>query len=182
MTDSQPQTRPPETCSAEFVALYDELRRLAHSHLRRERREHTLAPTELVHETFLRLLRALGNEPVTREEFMLAAARTMRVVLIDYARRRGAQKRQAPGDRVVLDDALTIYEDRAADLLALDEALARLSALDDQLARVVELRYFAGFSEGDAAQILGLSARTLRRSWRVARMWLHHELSKGKPE
>lgn len=167
-------------CSAEFVVLYDELRRLAHSQLRRERREHTLQPTELVHETFLRLLRSFGARPVTREEFLLAAARTMRVLLIDHARRRAALKRSAVGERVFLDDALTTYEDHSGELLALEEALERLGALDPQLAQVVELRYFAGFSEEDAAQVLGLSARTLRRSWRVARMWLHHELEKGR--
>jgi RNA polymerase sigma-70 factor (ECF subfamily) len=168
-------------CEADLAGLYGQLRAMAHRHMRRERRGHSLQATDLVHEAYLRVMRRVAEQALTREEFLIAVAGAMRTVLLDHARRRAALKRGGgAANRVPLDDVLATCETRAADLLTLDEALERLAALDAELARIVELRYFAGFSEQDTAEVLKVSTRTVRRAWRIARMWLHSELERGE--
>jgi RNA polymerase sigma-70 factor, ECF subfamily len=158
---------------------YDELRRLATGYLSRERRAHTLQPTALVHEALARLMAGRGAGALAgmdRGEYVAAVARAMRLVLVDHARRRGAQKRGGARHRVPLDDSLALYEESASDLLALDEALERLAALDPELARMVELRFFGGLTEEETAREMGVSSRTVTRAWRFARVWLAREL------
>lgn len=153
---------------------YAELRRLAAALLARERRAHTLAPTELVHEAWLKLRG--GVTPASR---LALAASAMREALVDHARRRGAQKRGAGAGTIALD-ASTAAEERDAYVVALDEALRELAALDPELARLVELRFFAGLGGEAVAQALGLSPRTVKRRWQLAKAWLHARI--GLPE
>jgi RNA polymerase sigma factor (TIGR02999 family) len=167
----------PERPSAgEMVPLvYHELRRLAGAYLRRERPGQTLQATALVHEAFLKLAGA-GAPWTDRRHFLGIAARSMRQILVERARARGAQKRWAGMDRVTLSDA--IAQDRAGDAMlpALDEALDRLEQLDPEQARIIELRYFVGLSVEEAAAVLGMSPATLKRRWALARAWLFREL------
>ena len=170
--------------SGELVTLtYAELRRIAHRQLALERGGHTLSTTAVVHEAWLRLAEQRGLGQMERPQFFAIAARMMRRVLIDHARRYRALRRGGPDAVLVgldvqeLDGAAGIaVEERADDLLALDEALERLAALDVRLARVVECRYFAGLSEQETAAALGVSARTVSRDWTTARGWLFQEL------
>ncbi len=157
-------------------AAYDELRQIASRYLARERVGHTLQTTALVHEAYLRLLGRGDLGDGDRTHFLGTAARAMRLILVDHARRRNAAKRGGHAARVPLDDTLAMYEARCQDLIALDEALARLSQMDPQLGRVVELRFFGGLTEEEAASVLQVSPRTVRRSWRIAKMWLWSEL------
>ncbi len=159
-----------------WPGLYTELRRLAHRYMNRERRRHTLQATELVHEAYLRLLRAETLPGQDRAALLCAAASAMRGVLLDRARRRQALKRGGGAECVPLDETLTCYEERAGDLIVLNEALDKLSELDPELTRVVELRFFAGLTECEVAEVLGVSDRTVRRSWQVARLWLAQQL------
>jgi RNA polymerase sigma factor (TIGR02999 family) len=105
----------------------------------------------------------------------------MRSVLVDHARRRGAAKRRGPGHRVSLDEAVTSYEERAADLVSLDDALEQLAEVDPRMTRIIDLRFFGGLTEEESAAALGVSPRTIRREWRIARAWLHNRLGKGGP-
>ena len=159
------------------AVLYPELRALADRQLRGERANHTLQPTALVHEAFLRLVEGEGPEWEGRRHFLAVAARAMRRVLVDHARSRNAAKRGGGAARLPLDDALMLYEDRATDLLALDEALDRLDGLDNQLGRIVELRFFGGLTNREAGEVLGLSTRSVERGWSTARAWLRGALS-----
>ena len=153
--------------------VYGELKRLASSYLRSERSDHTLQPTALVHEAYLRLQ---GQRQVVwsnRAHFFGIAARIMRRILVDHARRRRAAKRDAAVLRVTLvDDAA----DRAPELIALDSALTNLERLDPQQARVVELRYFGGLTVEETAEAAGISTATVKREWRTARAWLRREI------
>jgi RNA polymerase sigma factor (TIGR02999 family) len=157
--------------------VYAELRRQAQLALRREGEGHTLQPTALVHEAWLRLDDQHGARWESRTQFLAVAAQMMRRVLVDHARTRRALKRGGGGTHVTLGHA-----DRAAsasdevDVLALDDALARLAIIDPRKARLVELRYFAGMSIPEAATALGISQATVGREWAVARMWLRREL------
>jgi RNA polymerase sigma factor (TIGR02999 family) len=156
--------------------VYKELRRLAAHHLMRERRNHTLQPTGLVHEVYLRLA---GEEPVSFESwahFRGIAARVMRRILVEHARARGAHKRGGGWVRVSLEDNLQLSESRCLDFGVLDEALERLSAFDARQAKLVELRFFGGMTLEEAAQDLGLSLATVKREWALARAWLRREL------
>jgi len=162
------------------AATYRELRRLAGAYLRRERAGHTLQPTALVHEVYLRLADA-GTPWVDERHFVGIAARSMRQILVEHARARGAQKRWAGMDRVTLTASLVAAADEDAMLPALDEALSRLELLDAEQARIVELRYFVGLSVEETAATLGLSPATVKRRWAFARAWLHRELSAGCP-
>jgi RNA polymerase sigma factor (TIGR02999 family) len=160
--------------------VYEELRRLAHRQLAAEPVGHTLSTTALVHEAYLRLVDQTCVEWTNRGQFFAVAARSMRRILADHARRHRAARRGGPARRVVaLDDAdaagMAVAE-RADELVALDEALDRLAVLDDRSARVVELRYFAGLTETETAEALGVSQRTVARSWATARGWLYQEL------
>lgn len=163
--------------------VYGELRRIAHRQLRAEEGGHTLSTTAVVHEAYLRIADQRDAQWVDRAQFFAVAARTMRRILIDYARRHKAERRGgAHRARVDLDalelanaPAIAIVE-RADSLLALDEALERLGMVDERLARVVECRFFAGLNEVETAEALGVSQRTIARDWMVARGWLFQQL------
>lgn len=162
--------------------VYHELRRRAASYLRHERVAHTLQPTALVHEAFLRLA---GQDRVTwknRAHFFGLAAQLMRRVLVDHARARSAAKRPSPALQVTLDDWIGADTPRSCDLLLLDQALADLSSLDPQQARIVELRYFGGLSEREVATVLGISRSTVTREWQTARAWLYRRMTLGQPK
>src|SRR5689334_14748143 len=177
-----------ETASEELARLvYEELRRQARRALRREGEGHTLQPTALVHEAWLRLDEQHGARWESRTQFFAVAAQMMRRVLVDHARGRRALKRGGAAAQITLgavesEKAVTdVQRDEPldpVDLIALDEALARLASLDPEKARLVELRYFAGLSIPDAAAALGVSAATVGREWAVARMWLRRELER----
>lgn len=176
MTDP-PSPRPGADDLAPVV--YNELRRLAAAYMRRERPGQTLQPTALVHEAYLRLARA-GTPWNDRNHFLGIAARSMRQILVERARARGAQKRWAGMDRVSLNESLVSAAHDDAMLPALDEALSRLEALDPEQARIVELRYFVGLGIEETADALGISPATLKRRWALARAWLFRELTESK--
>ena len=159
-----------------FEDVYTDLRRLAAGYLAHERAGHTLQPTALVHEAYVRLQGA-DSAPVDRPTLLAAAARAMRRALVDHARRRNAGKRQQEGARLPLDEAVARYETCATDLVALDDALTRLAELDARLVRLVELRFFGRMSIEETAEALGVSRPTVVRDWRVARRWLYEELT-----
>jgi RNA polymerase sigma-70 factor, ECF subfamily len=159
-----------------FPVVYDELRRLAQAVLSGERRGHTLQATALVHEAYVKLMAQESAGWKSRAEFMGIAAQAMRRILVDHARARNREKRGGGGAPVALSEAMTLYEERAVDLSALDDALTRLAAFDARKARLVELRFFGGLSMEDAAALLGVPLRTLERDWTTARAWLRKEL------
>jgi RNA polymerase sigma factor (TIGR02999 family) len=169
--------RPPP---ADEVAplVYDELRRIAAAYMRRERPGQTLQATALVHEAYLRLADA-GAPWTDQRHFVGIAARSMRQILVERARARGAQKRWAGLNRVTMTDALAVAAQAEGMMPALDEALTRLEQIDAEQARIVELRYFAGLSIEETADALGISPATLKRRWALARAWLFRELSGG---
>jgi RNA polymerase sigma factor (TIGR02999 family) len=169
--------------------VYAELRAIAHRQLQRERRDHTLSTTALVHEAYLRLVDQRRAQWQDRGQFFAIAARVMRRVLIDYARRHRASKRAGAYQRVPLEvttaalesgpgagDHLAAANDRAEVLVTLDDALTRLAALDERLVRVVECRFFGGLTEEETASALGVTARTVRRDWAKAKGWLQRAL------
>jgi RNA polymerase sigma-70 factor (ECF subfamily) len=156
--------------------VYNELRRLAAAYMRRERPGQTLQATALVHEAFLRLAGA-GTPWHDERHFVGIAARSMRQILVERARARGAQKRWAALDRVTMSAALAVAADPESVLPSLDDALTRLEAIDAEQARIVELRYFVGLSIEETAAALDLSPATLKRRWALARAWLFRELS-----
>jgi len=157
--------------------LYDELRRVARAYLRRERPGHTLQPTALVHEAYARLAGGRVAAPRDRAHFLALAARLMREILVDHARRRRARKRGGTATVIALDEAVPAREVATVDLLALDEALTELNARDPRLCRVVELKFFAGLNIDETAHALQVSAATVERDWTVSRAWLHQRLS-----
>jgi RNA polymerase sigma factor (TIGR02999 family) len=159
-----------------FPVVYDELRAIAHRHLIRERSGHTLSTTALVHEAYERLVDQTRVEWQDRAHFCAVAAQAMRRILIDYARRRQAKKRGGKQQPLSLDEVRVGVDEQATMLLSLDQALTRLAALNDRLARVVELRFFGGLTEEEAAEVLGVSTRTVRRDWVKAKAWLFKEL------
>jgi RNA polymerase sigma factor (TIGR02999 family) len=161
--------------------VYDELRAIAHRQLRGERDQHTLSTTALVHEAYLRLVDQRRVAWQDRAHFFAVAARVMRRVLVDYARRRVAKKRDGVRQAVPLDEALLVADGQADMLVELDEALTRLAERDARMARVVELRFFAGLTEDETAQVLGVSPRTVRYDWIKAKGWLYRELSDEPP-
>ena len=160
-----------------YPLVYEELHRIAHRALRGERTGHTIGTTGLVHEAYLRLVDQTRLEYRDRGHFYGIAARAMRHILVDYARRHCAAKRGGAQKMIVLDEALLGVEDRAEALLALDEALKELEALDPRLGQVVQCRYFGGFTEEETAEVVGVTARTVRRDWLKAKGWLHHQLT-----
>lgn len=162
--------------NALFPLVYDELRTIAHYQLRRERKRHTLSTTALVHEAFLKLVDVERVRWQDRAHFCAVAARAMRRILVDYARRRQAQKRGGKQQRLSLDETHIAVDDQAGLIVSLDRALDRLSALNERVGRVVELRYFGGLTEEETAEVLGVSARTVRRDWGKAKVWLFKEL------
>lgn len=165
--------------SSLFDVLYRELRRLAVAAMRAERRDHTLQPTALVHEAFMRLAdehTSLQN----RHHFFGVAAIAMRRILVEHARARHAAKRGGHAPRVAIDDVDVPAAEVAdgLDIAALDDALTRLSAIDGRQARIVELRFFAGLTVEETAAVTGLSPRTVKRDWRMSRAWLRREMSR----
>ncbi len=160
-------------------AVYQELRQLAARKLARERPGQTLQPTALVHEAYLRLVGTEGQSWKGRTHFFGAAAEAMRRILIENARRKGRLKRGAGRRRVDLDEVRMDVEDPSTDILALDEALAKLEATDKVKADLVKLRYFAGLTVEQAADVLGISERTAKRYWAYARAWLYDEITFG---
>jgi RNA polymerase sigma factor (TIGR02999 family) len=161
------------------VLLYSELRSLASRYLRRERSDHTLQTTALVHEAYLRLADQKEVRWKNREQFMGVAAQLMRRILVDYSRGHDAKKRGNDFEKVFLEEAEVIAKGKAADVIALDEALTRLAEFDPQQAQLVELRFFGGLSMEDAAGVLGVSRTTVKRNWNLAKAWLARELTKG---
>lgn len=161
--------------------IYDQLRVIARNHIGRERPDHTLQATVLVHEAFLHLVGDSQIEWQNRAHFFAIASRVMRRVLVDHARAAHAQKRPGARQKVELDSALVLVESNCADILALDQALERLAAWDPRQSRVVEMRFFSGLSFEEIAEVLGISDRTAKRDWTMARAWLYRELSKNPP-
>jgi RNA polymerase sigma-70 factor, ECF subfamily len=162
---------------AELIPLvYDELRRLAAYHLRQERSNHTLQATALVHEAYLRLVDQRHVDWKNRSHFFGVAAHLMRRILLMHARRIHAAKRGGSAARISLDEAVVFTREHSAELVAIDELLNRLAALDPQQARVVELRFFAGLSVEETADLMGVSAATVKRDWAMAKAWLAREM------
>lgn len=160
-----------------YPLVYEELRRIAHRAIRGERTGHTLGTTGLVHEAYLGLVDQTRLEYRDRAHFYGIAARAMRHILVDYARRHGAAKRGGNLRAIPLDEAILAVEDRADALLALDEALGELEALDPRLGQVVQCRFFGGLTEEETGEVLGVTARTVRRDWLKAKGWLYQHLS-----
>lgn len=158
--------------------IYDELRRQAHRFLNRERPNHTLQTTALVHEAYLRLIEQTSVNWQNRAHFFGVAGQMMRRILVDYAMKRNREKRGGPDEALPLDETIVIATaETEVDLLALDEALTRLEKMDERQARVVELRYFSGLSIEDTAVVLAISPATVKREWNMARTWLRAELA-----
>lgn len=156
--------------------VYDELHRLARSYFRRERGEHTLQPTALVHEAYIRLVDQ--RAPLeSRGHFMAVAATQMRRILLDYARKHRAARRGGDGQKVLLEDTMAISEQQPVDMILLDAALRKLETLDGSQAQLIELRFFGGLSIEETADIMGVSPATVKRSWSSARAFLHREIS-----
>jgi len=161
-----------------LAVLYDELRRLAASYMRQERPGHTLQPTDLVHEAYLRLVAQPEQNWQNRAHFMGICARVMRQILVDHARRRDSLKHGGEVRFVPWDEARVAGRQQPGDFVALDEALSRLETFDRRQVQVVEMRYFGGLTEEEISHVLGLSVRTIKRDWNVARAWLHAEMKK----
>jgi RNA polymerase sigma-70 factor (ECF subfamily) len=157
--------------------VYDELRKLAHGYLRRERSDHTLQPTALINEAYMRLIRQDFPEWQSRRHFYGVAAQLMRQILVEHARARAADKRGAAGQKLSLDEALTFSDEKAADLLALDDALLALAKFDERKVRIIELRYFGGLSLEETSAALDISIATIGHETRLARAWLRREMS-----
>lgn len=160
--------------------IYDELRQLAESYLRQERPNHTLQPTALVHEAYLRLAELDRMKWRDRTHFQIAASGTIRRVLVDHARKRNAIKREGSHQRITLSDTNLPLTRNPVDMLALNEALERLADLDDRKARVVELRFFGGLTVEKTAAALGVGTTTVEDDWALARAWLQNELTEDR--
>lgn len=159
--------------------VYRELRQRAAGYLRKERRDHTLEPTALVHEAYLRLIGQNRVAWKNRAHFLGVAAQMMRRILVDHARAHRAAKRPPPALKVELDDRIGASRSRAPDLLELDDALSELTCLDARMGRIMELRYFGGLSEQEVAKVMSLSRSTVTREWQTARTWLYRRLTTG---
>lgn len=153
--------------------VYDTLHRMARRQRQRQRGYETLNTTALVHEAYLKLYRHEGASWSSRRHFYRVAARAMRQILVDYARKQRAAKRGGKGDEAAFDERLYIAEGKAEEVIALDEALEKLAVLDPRQSKVVELRYFVGFTIPETAEALGISPATVKRDWTAARAWLH---------
>jgi RNA polymerase sigma factor (TIGR02999 family) len=161
--------------------VYDELRRLAASYLRRERPDHTLQPTALVHEAYFRMVDQKDVDWQNRAHFFGIAAQMMRRILVDHARSHLYAKRGGGAKKLSLDEAIQLPEQEPdVDLATLDEALTKLEALDPRQSRIIELRYFGGLSIEATAEVLKISPATVKREWNTARAWLHREMRRGE--
>ena len=158
--------------------IYEELRRLAHRYISRERPGHTLQTTALVNEAYLRLIKRKSVHWANRAHFFAIAAQLMRGILVDHARAHAYQKRGGGARKVALDEVMVVSQERAAEVVALDDALKGLAEIDPQLGRIVELKFFGGLTVEEIAEVLGLSAATVKREWSTAKAWLYRELSR----
>ena len=169
-----------QTALEKLVPLvYKELERLAHRYMRGERPDHTLQTTALVNEAYLRLIDSSKVHWQNRAHFLAISAQTMRRVLVDMARARHYQKRGGEAEKVSLDEALAVSQERRIDLVALDDALTTLAAVDPRKGQVVELRFFGGLSAEETAEVLKVSADTVLRDWKLAKVWLLREMKKA---
>jgi RNA polymerase sigma factor (TIGR02999 family) len=159
--------------------VYDELRRLAAGYMRHERSDHTLQPTALVHEAYVRLVGETDLAWQNRAHFFGMAAQAMRSILVDHARAHAALKREGGRVKVAVSEEMVASAEPAIDFLALDEALRRLALMDEQQARIVELRFFAGLTVEETSEVMRLSPTTVKREWRTARAWLYRQLTAG---
>ncbi len=176
MHDSLPQET--EDLSTAWPGAYDELRRMAAAYLRGERPDHTLQPTALVHEAYLRLLGQHQVDYSNRAQFLGVAAQMMRRILTNHALARQAAKRGgAEAVRLTLDEAIDFYEARDVNLIAVDEALQELAVLDARQAQIIEMRFFGGLTMDEAAEVLGVSVATVNREWATAKLWLKLQLA-----
>lgn len=165
-----------------IATVYQELRRIAHAHMRRERAGHTLQTTALVNEAYMKLVGQKGARFQNRSHFFAVAAQVMRRILVDYARSRLAEKRGAGRDVLPLDEALVFSPQKSSELVALDDALKRLEEEDTRVSRVIELRFFGGLSVEETAEVLAVSPRTVKREWSFGRAWLRAELGSDGPD
>lgn len=161
--------------------IHEELRRLAHYYMSHERPGHTLQTTALVNEAYLRLVNREGVHWQNRAHFFAIAAQVMRTILVDHARSHAYAKRGGGAHKIELDEAMIVSRERAAEVVALDEALKELANFDPQQSRIVELRFFGGLTIEETAEVLDLSPATIKREWSTARAWLYRELSKRAP-
>jgi RNA polymerase sigma factor (TIGR02999 family) len=157
--------------------VYSELRRLAHNYLRKERPDHTLQSAALVHEAYLRLMKQQPMHFENRAHFFAVSAQLMRQILVEYARRRKAAKRD-PGYKLTLDESLVPARTRSVDLIVLDDALNGLAKVNPRQCRIVELRFFGGLSIEETSQVLGVSPATVKREWNTAKLWLYNQIRK----
>lgn len=171
------QTGKDDAFKALFAVVYEELRNIAASYMRRERSDHTLQTTALVHVAYLRLMGSRQGPPENRLHFFAAAATVMRHILIDHARSRGAERRGGDLARVPIEDATLMALEHGPDLIALDQALTRLASFDERKAHVVELRFFGGMTIEETARYLKVSTNTVVRDWEMARAWLYRAMN-----
>ena len=157
----------------------EELRRLAHRYMTRERAGHTLQTTALVNEAFLRLVNRKNLQWQNRAHFFGIAAQLMRTILVDHARSHASAKRGGGARKLELDEALVVSQQKASEVIALDDALKQLALMDPQQSRIVELRFFGGLTVEEAAEVLHVSPATIKREWSTAKAWLYHELAKA---
>lgn len=160
--------------------VYPELRRMAKRHMAREGPEHTLQTSALINEAYLKLVDQQDVQWQNRAHFFAVAAQVMRHILIDHARRHAYDKRGAGAQHVPLDEAAIVQEERAAQLVALDEALNALAALDPRKAQIIELRFFGGLNGEETAEVMKISPATVQREWQAAKAWLHHMMTSGQ--
>jgi len=168
----------PAACDELMPLVYEELRRLAHRHMRGERPGHTLQTSALVHEAFMRLVDQKNVHWESRAHFFAIAAQMMRRILVDYARNRGSAKRGGSARQISFDETI-VSEGRSAEVVALDDALRGLASLDQRKSQIVELRFFGGLSIEETAEVLGVSPGTVMRDWTLAKAWLRREITSG---
>ncbi len=162
-----------------FPLVYDELKRQARRYLFRERVNHTLQPTALVHEAYIKMIDQSSLSLQNRAHFFGIASRIMRQILVDHARAYNAEKRGGAAERFSIEDLDILPEQSAADLIELDDALKRLEAIDERKAKVVDMRFFGGLKDAEIAEVLGVTEKTVRRDWQFAKLWLFRELSES---
>ena len=168
------------TAEAKLISVvYSELRRLAAHYMRRERPDHTLQATALVHEAFLRLTKQRDVSWQGKAHFFGVAAQLMRRILVDHARARVRIKRGAGGQKVSLDEGIVLTRARSSELLAVNDSIDRLAKVDPRGARIVELRFFGGLSVEETAEVVGVSPKTVKRDWSVSKAWLYEDLHSG---
>lgn len=160
-----------------FPLVYDELKRQARIYLNRERADHTLQPTALVHEAYLKMVDQTTLSAANRIHFFAIASKIMRQILVDHARRHKSEKRGGVAERLSIEDFDALPGQAATDLLELDAALEKLKAIDERKSSVVDMRFFGGLKEKEIAEVLGVTEKTIRRDWQFAKLWLYRELS-----